>query len=73
MDSGSDDLPTLCSSKNTPSHAASIRSRSRPESARASSNASIMRSSGPEDQRSPKREQPIPAMTTLSLIPLAIV
>src|SRR6476619_7181536 len=49
-----------------------MRSRSIPASARHSANASTIRSSGPLCQRSPKREQPMPTIATLSLMPRAM-
>src|SRR5678816_1053446 len=42
-----------------------------PASATHSANASTIRSSGPLSQRSPKREQPMPTIATLSLMPRA--
>ncbi|MEZ5597665.1 MAG: hypothetical protein R3E84_14965 [Pseudomonadales bacterium] len=43
-----------------------------PASAIASENASTISSSAPQSQRSPNREQPMPRIATLSLIPAAI-
>src|ERR1700704_1490078 len=69
---GMAELPTLIRSKQDPVQAASIRPRSIPASARASSNASASNPSVPTSQRSPKREHPIPMIATLSLMPVAI-
>ena len=74
IDSGSADLPVLCSSKNTPSHAASMRSRAMPASASASLERldhQVVRTRSPSARRN--REQPMPMITTLSLIPLAML
>src|SRR5262245_33455923 len=71
--SGTPDLPTCCSSMAVPNQAASIWSRSTPASCMASSKASTIRSSALASQRSPNLEQPIPRMTILSLIPVAMV
>ena len=71
-DAGRALLPTLISSKQVPSQAASMRPFSMPASAMASWKASTINSSAPASQRSPKRVQPIPMIATLSLIPLAI-
>ncbi|KAK6032458.1 class II glutamine amidotransferase [Ostertagia ostertagi] len=56
-----------------PYQAALICLRSMPASASASSNASESSSGVPMSQRSPKREQPMPMMATLSLIPVAMM
>src|SRR5262249_17598085 len=71
-ESGMPDLPTCCSSMAVASHAAWIWLGSMPASAIPSSKASTIRSSASQSQRSPKREQPMPRMTTLSRMPLAI-
>src|SRR5690606_37710773 len=60
------------SSMAEPNQAAWIWFFSIPASARASTKASTMRSSALRSQRSPKREQPIPRIATLSLIPEAM-
>ena len=72
MASGTPDLPTCWSSMAVPNHAASIWWRSTPASFVASSKASTMRSSALASQRSPNFEQPMPRMTALSLIPVAM-
>src|SRR5882757_3467519 len=69
---GMAEFPTLMRSKHDPAHAASICPRSMPASVSASSNASARSPSVPTSQRSPKREQPIPMIATLSLMPVAI-
>src|SRR5579863_10249281 len=69
---GMAEFPTLIRSKHDPAHAASICPRSMPASFSASSNASARSPSVPTSHRSPKREQPIPMIATLSLIPVAI-
>src|SRR5262249_41197662 len=71
-DSGIPDLPTCCSSMAVASQAAWISPAPTPASAIASSKASSIRSSASQSQRSPKREQPMPRMTTLSRMPVAI-
>src|ERR1700735_3254122 len=71
--SGSALLPTLISSSALPIQAAWMSERAILASARASSKASTIRSSGPLSQCSPKVVQPMPTMATLSLIPRAIL
>src|SRR3989338_8859249 len=72
MASGTPDLPTCWSSMAVPNHAASIWWSSMPASLIASSKASTIRSLAFAAQRSPNFEQPMPRMTTLSLMPLAM-
>jgi hypothetical protein len=69
---GSAELPTLAASSALPSQAAPICLRSMFASAMASENASSINCSLPTSQRSPNREQPMPRMATLSLMPVAI-
>src|SRR5690606_8424085 len=69
VESGMAELPTLTPSAQLPSQAAPIWPRSMPASASASAKASFSSCSEPASQRSPKREQPMPMIATLSLIP----
>src|SRR5882724_7817976 len=71
-DSGTAELPRLIGSTAEPSHAASIACFSMPASLNASENDSRIRSSEPQSQRSPKREQPMPRIATLSRMPDAM-